>query len=109
MKSVVILIKYTVLAELPGSARDSRSILIQIVQIVYKQSPSERNLQIIRAAKSKVQQTARRCANEYWTQLSQDIQTAAISGNIRGMDDGIKKTLVPTQSKTAFSNLLVQR
>ena len=69
--------------------------------IEYKRSPSERNLQIIIAARSKVQQTARRCANEYWTQLSQDIQTAAITGNIRGMYDGIKKALGPTQSKTA--------
>ena len=69
--------------------------------IEYKRSPSERNLQIIRAARSKVQQTAMRCANEYWTQLSQDIQTAAITGNIRGMHDGIKKALVATQSKTA--------
>ena len=69
--------------------------------IEYKRSPSERNLQILRAARSKVQQTAKRCANEYWTQLSQDIQTAAITGNIRGMYDGIKKALGPTQSKTA--------
>ena len=77
--------------------------------IVYKQSPSERNLQILRAARSKVQQTARRCANEYWTQVSQDIQTAAITGNIRGMYDGIKKALGPTQSKTAPPNPLVGR
>ena len=35
----------------------------------YKRSPSERNVHIIRAARSKGQQTARRCANEYWTQL----------------------------------------
>ena len=69
--------------------------------IVRKQSTSERNLHILRAARSKVQQTARRCANEYWTQLSQDIQIAAITGNIRGMYDGIKKALGPTQSKTA--------
>ena len=69
--------------------------------IVYKQSPSESNPQILRAARSKVQQTARRCANEYWTQLSQDIQTAAITVNTRGMYDGIKKALGPTQSKTA--------
>ena len=67
----------------------------------YKRSPSERNLHILRAARSKVQQAARRCANEYWTQLSPDIQTAAITGNIRGMYDGIKKALGPTQSKTA--------
>ena len=69
--------------------------------IVYKQSLSETNLQILRAVRSKVQQTARRCANEYWTQLSQVIQPAAITGNIRGMYDGIKKALGPTQSKTA--------
>ena len=66
----------------------------------YKRSLSERNLPIIRAAMSKVQQAARRCANEYWTQLSQDIQTAAITGNIREMYDGIKKALGPTQRKT---------
>ena len=77
--------------------------------IEYKRSTSERNLQILRAARSKVQQTAMRCANEYWTQLSQDIQTAAITGNIRGMHDGIEKALVATQSKTAPSNRLVGR
>ena len=69
--------------------------------IVYKQSPSERNLQILRAARIKVQQTARRCANDNWTQLSQDIATADITRKIRGMYDGIKKALGPTQSKTA--------
>ena len=42
----------------------------------YKQSHSERNMQIIRAARSKVQQAARRYENEYWTQLSQYIQTS---------------------------------
>ena len=38
------------------------------------------------------------------TQLGQYIQTAAITGNIRGMHDGIKMALGPTQSKTAPSN-----
>ena len=33
----------------------------------YKRTPSERNLQILRIARSRAQQTARRCANEYWT------------------------------------------
>ena len=64
----------------------------------YKQSPSERNLQILRAARSKARQTARRCANEYWTEPSVTIQTAAISGNIRGMYDGIKTAMGPTPS-----------
>ena len=31
----------------------------------YKRTPSERNLQILRIARSKAQQNARRCANEY--------------------------------------------
>ena len=66
----------------------------------YKRSPRERNLQILIAARSKVQQAEGRCANDYWTQLSQDIQRADIIGNIRGMYDGIKKALGPTQSKT---------
>ncbi|XP_063598208.1 uncharacterized protein LOC134774742 [Penaeus indicus] len=67
----------------------------------YKQSPSERNLQILRATRSKAQQTARHCANEYWTELSVNIQTAAITGNIRGMYDGIKMAMGPVQNKTA--------
>ena len=50
---------------------------------------------------SKAQQTARRCANEYQTELSEDIQTAAATGNNRGMYKGIKKALGQVQSKTA--------
>ena len=49
----------------------------------YKRAPSERNLQTLRIAMSKAQQTARRCANEYWTELSENIQCAAKTGNIR--------------------------
>ncbi|KAL8558665.1 hypothetical protein ACOMHN_037758 [Nucella lapillus] len=39
----------------------------------YKKTPSERNLQILRAARNKVKQKAQRCATEYWTQLSDGI------------------------------------
>ena len=67
----------------------------------YKHTHSERNLQILRTARSKAQQTARRCANDYWTELSENIQSAPITGNIRGMYDGIKKALGPTLNKTA--------
>ena len=66
----------------------------------YKPSPSERNLQILRLARCKAQQTARRCANKCWTDLSENIQSAAITGNIRGMYNGIKKALGPTLNKT---------
>ena len=67
----------------------------------YKRSPSKRNLLILRAARSKAHQTARRCANEYWTELSETIQSAAITVNIRGMYNGIKTALGPVQNKTA--------
>ena len=49
-----------------------------------------KSMQAHRAARSKVQQTVRRSANEYWQQLSDAIQTAADSGNIRGTCEGIK-------------------
>ena len=66
--------------------------------VEYKRLPSEQNLQILRAVRNKAQQTARHCANEYWTELSEVIQTAAITGNIRGMYDGIKTA--PLKSST---------
>ena len=65
----------------------------------YNRPPSD--LQILRIARSKAQQTAWRCANEYWTELSENIQSAAITGNIRGMYDGIRKAVGPTLNKTA--------
>ncbi|XP_050707118.1 uncharacterized protein LOC126992423 [Eriocheir sinensis] len=67
----------------------------------YKANPSERNLQVLRSARSKVQQCARRCANDYWLQLSSQIQTAADTGNMKEMYDGIKQALGPTKKKTA--------
>jgi len=64
--------------------------------VEFKRSPNEKSLQALRAVRSKVQKTARRCANEYWQQLSGAIQSAAASGNIRGMYEGIKRALGPT-------------
>ena len=75
------------------------TVLIPVIEakraalVEYKRTPSERNLQILRTAKSKAQQTARCCANEHWTELSENIQSAARTGNITGMYDGIKKSL----------------
>ena len=69
--------------------------------VEYKRVPSEQNLQILRVVRNKAQQTARHCANKYWTELSEVIQTAAITGNIRGMYDGIKTAMGPVQNKTA--------
>uniref|UniRef100_A0A2C9M8M8 Uncharacterized protein n=1 Tax=Biomphalaria glabrata TaxID=6526 RepID=A0A2C9M8M8_BIOGL len=51
-------------------------------------------------ARANAQRTARICANEYWVELSENIQLAAQVGNIRGMYEGIKKALGPSQNKT---------
>eukprot|EP00105_Crassostrea_gigas_P021162 XP_011440210.1 PREDICTED: uncharacterized protein LOC105337258 [Crassostrea gigas] len=45
----------------------------------YKRTPSQKNLLSLRAARGKVQRMARLCANEYWQELCETIQTAAIS------------------------------
>ena len=63
--------------------------------------PSEYNLQALRAACSKVQQTARKCSNDYWLQLCSQIQIAVDTGNIKEMYDGIKQALGPIQKKSA--------
>ena len=75
--------------------------------IEYKREPSQRNLLALKAARSKAQQTARRCANDYWLQLSENIQQASDTGNIRCMYEGIKqatgkpvKKCAPLKSKT---------
>ncbi|KAL7879729.1 hypothetical protein SRHO_G00019830 [Serrasalmus rhombeus] len=51
----------------------------------YKRSLSEKT----RSARRKVQHTSRRCANEYWQELSHNVQNAAATGNIRGKYEGI--------------------
>ena len=56
-----------------------------------KRDPTPKNLQALRIGRSKAQQTARRCANNYWLQLSESIQQASDTGNIRGMYEGIKQ------------------
>ena len=73
--------------------------------VEYKRAPSERNLQILRIARSRAQQTTRHCANEYWTELRENVQSAAITwggggGGIKGMYGGIKKALGSTLNKT---------
>ena len=73
----------------------------RVALLAYDQCPSEKNLHALRSARNKVQATARRCANDYWLALCQSIQTSVDMGDIRGMYDGIKKALGPTQSKTA--------
>nr|KAG5691627.1 hypothetical protein BaRGS_023798 [Batillaria attramentaria] len=69
--------------------------------LAHKQNPCPSTRDALRAARNKAQQTARRCANDYWLNLCRRIQTAADSGNARGMYDGIKTATGPTATKTA--------
>lgn len=48
-------------------------------------SPSQKKSQLLSAARNKAQQTARNCANEYWKEIGNTIQAAAISRDIRGI------------------------
>ena len=54
----------------------------------------------LRAARSMCQQTARRCANDYWIKLSQRIQADADFGNTGGMYACIKEATGPTITKS---------
>ena len=73
----------------------------------YKSSPSERTLQILRAAQNKVQQISRRCAHEFWLQMCNHIQVCADTGNLKGMYDGIKQAIGPVHSRTAIVQRLL--
>ena len=64
----------------------------------YKSSSSERTLQMLRAARSKIQQISRRCANDFWLQLCNHIQVCVDTGNLKSMYDGIKQAIGPMQS-----------
>ena len=57
--------------------------------------------QVLKTTCSQVRKLARRCANNYWLELSQDIQSAAETGKIWSINEGIKKTTSPASKKTA--------
>ncbi|XP_068724161.1 uncharacterized protein [Montipora capricornis] len=69
--------------------------------LAHKQNPCPSTCDALRAARSKAQQTARRCANEYWQNLCPKFQLAADCGHAKGMYEGIKAATVPTSVKTA--------
>ena len=66
-----------------------------------KAAPNPYTLDTLRAARNKSQLTARRCANTYWLNLCRNIQSAADTGNVRGMYQGIKMATGPVSSKSA--------
>ena len=55
--------------------------------IEHKKNPTKENHRLLKETKSTVQRESRRCANKYWTNLCQAIQTAS--------DSGDSKTLFP--------------
>lgn len=69
--------------------------------LAYKKDPSAKTLAALRCARSNAQRIARRCANDYWNNLCQNIQLSADMGNIRGMYEGMKKAFGPSAIKTA--------
>ena len=69
--------------------------------LAHKQNPSPSTRDALRAARSKAQQTSRRCANEYWQNLCAKTQLAADCSHAKGMYEGIKTATGPTSVKTA--------
>ena len=67
----------------------------------YKVHPTKTNLIRYREARNQTQKLARFCANHYWQQLCQDIQSAADSGDIRRMYDGIRRATGCSVTRTA--------
>ena len=55
----------------------------------------------LKATKAEVQRIARKCANDYWTKLCHEIQTAADKGDAQTMYEKIKTAIGPTTSKCA--------
>ena len=84
------------IAELEPAITAKREALLS-----YKEEPSEKTLTALRKARSYVQRIVRRCANDYWLNLCQNIQLSADCGNIRVMYDGLKKAFGPSATKTA--------
>ncbi|XP_078363484.1 uncharacterized protein LOC144647568 [Oculina patagonica] len=73
----------------------------RITLLAYKQNPCHSTRDALRVAKSKAQQTARRCANVHWQNLCAKIQTAADCGYAKVMYEVIKTATGPTSVKTA--------
>ena len=69
--------------------------------ISHKNNPDIFSKQQLKEACKNSKRSSRRCANDYWINLSQDIQKAADTGNIRGVYDGIKKAVGPAPKKSA--------
>ena len=66
----------------------------------YNKHHSNENTCKLRQARKEAKQMVRRCANDYWVELSQHIENASATGNIRAMYEDIKVATYPTHSKS---------
>ena len=73
----------------------------RIALLAYKLNSCHSTRDALRVAKSKAQQTARRCANVYWQNLCAKIQSAADCSYAKGVYEGIKTATGPVSVKTA--------
>ena len=67
-------------ADMEPTIEAKRTALLQ-----YKKSPSGKTLQALKLARSNCQRIARKCENNYWLNLCEDIQFAADFGSARTM------------------------
>ena len=70
----------------------------------YKDMPSPATLNTLQSARSDVQKEVRACINESWTDLCRTIQQAADTGNVKGMQNGIKKATGPSIKNSIFKS-----
>jgi len=68
---------------------------------LYKTTPSTQNLETPRKSRLLVQKAARKCANDIWQGLCQEIQSAADAGDLKEMYRGIRQVVGPKLKKTA--------
>ena len=70
-------------------------------QLDYKARPSRSSLTALQAARSEAQRLSRKCANDYWNTLAEEVQHASDTGNIKMMFKGLKKAFGPSPAKCA--------
>ena len=66
-----------------------------------ERAPTRQNKNALRVASAELQKGARRCANEYWLNLAEMIQTSADMGNLRDMYGGIKTAVGSKKKRSA--------
>ncbi|PFX11746.1 Craniofacial development protein 2 [Stylophora pistillata] len=59
----------------------------------YQRNPSPSSMEALREARHRVNEKCNICANNFWMNLCAEIQSAADTGNSRGMSEGMKKAI----------------